>query len=638
LNNIIIGTAGHIDHGKTTLIKALTGRNTDRLKEEQRRGISIELGFTYFDLPDGRRAGIIDVSGHEKFIKNMLAGVGGMDMVLLVVAADEGIMPQTTEHLNILDMIRIKKGIVVLTKADMVEEEWLEMVIEEVKENIKGTFLEGAPVIPVSSVTGAGIDTLVKTIGEMTEELNIKNYDSLYRLNIDRAFSITGFGTIVTGTLISGKVEEGQRVCIYPAGIEGRIRNLQVHDQDVEAAYAGQRLAVNIAGVKRDQIQRGDVIAPAGALQPTMMLDCRLRLVKDTDWTVDNRGRVRLHIGTKEILCRVVLLDKEQLGPGEECYAQLRLEEEAVALRGDRFVIRSYSPMEAIGGGTVLEPNPPKRKRYNKDTMEELKLKESGSPLQVLEKVISLNSSFFPGRPKLIELTGKSEEELQPMLSNLVDSGTVREFQSGSQKVYIHKEYFSGLLLGADSLLREFHARYPLRSGMPVEEFRSKLFGSHKGTFIDEVLRSMEKEGTISVTSSAASLSGFKIQLTQDQQGIRGYILDLLERKGYSPPGIGELLQGSPYGGDETAEVLDMLVESGEIKRIGEDTVFLKGYYEGAVESVVEHIRGEGSISLATLRDHLGTSRKYAMALLEEMDRDRITKRVGDNRVLYGRS
>lgn len=635
MNNIIIGTAGHIDHGKTTLIKALTGRNTDRLKEEQQRGISIELGFTYFDLPDGRRAGIIDVPGHERFIKNMLAGVGGMDIVLLVVAADEGIMPQTVEHLNILDLISVNKGIVVITKADMVDQEWLDMVIEEVKDRIKGTFLDSAPVIPVSSVTGAGIDMLVNAIVEMTSGINKKNADTLYRLNIDRAFSITGFGTIVTGTLISGRMEEGQRVCIYPAGIESRIRNLQVHDKDVEVAYAGQRLAVNLAGIKKGQVERGDVLAPDGAFQPTMMMDCRLRLIKDTSWTLENRSRVRLHIGTKELLCRVVLLDRESLNPGEECYAQLRLEEETVAMRGDRFVIRSYSPMETIGGGVVLEPNPPKRKRYSKEVMDELKLKETGSPIEVLEKIIGLNSSSFPGRLQIMKLSGKSEEELESMLEKLIENGRVREFQSGSQKVYIHKEYYSQLLSRAGKILGEFHRRYPLRAGMPVEEFRYRLFGSRKGTFTDEIIKCMEKEEAISVTPRVVYLFGFSINLTPTHEKIKEYILDILERGGYSPPGIGEILKGAPYREEEIREVFDMLVEADEIKPVGEDTAFLKKYFDGAVDTVVEHIRKEGSISLAALRDLLGTSRKYAMALLEEMDRERITKRTGDNRVLY---
>ena len=635
MNNVIIGTAGHIDHGKTTLIKALTGRNTDRLKEEQRRGISIELGFTYFDLPDGRRAGIIDVPGHERFIKNMLAGVGGMDMVLLVVAADEGIMPQTIEHLNILDLIGVKNGIVVITKADMVDQDWLDMVTEDVKDRIKGTILENAPVIPVSSVTGEGIDSLVKAICEMTAVIEDKNYDTIFRLNVDRAFSIAGFGTIVTGTLISGKVEEGQRVCIYPAGIESRIRNLQVHDRDVEVAYAGQRLALNLAGIKRDQVERGDVIAPVGAFSPTMMLDCRLRLVRDTEWTLENRDRLRLHIGTKEILCRAVLLDRESLGPGEECYVQLRLEEETVALRGDRFVIRSYSPMETIGGGVVLEPNPPKRKRFNRETIEELRLKESGSPIEVLEKVINLNSGSFPDMHDLVKLSGKSEEELEPMLEKLIEKGAVRTFQSGGQGVYMHREYYSNLLSKAGSILREYHRRYPLRSGMPPEELRSRLFGSRKGTFTDEILTSMEKDGVISINPRAVSLCGFVIQLTPAQQEMKQYILDLLERGGYSPPGESEIINQASYRKDEMEEVLDMLVESGEIKRIGEDMVFLAEFFESAVDTAIQHIKKDGSINLATLRDLLGTSRKYAMALLEEMDRERITKRVGDNRVLY---
>lgn len=635
MGNIIIGTAGHIDHGKTALIKAITGRNTDRLREEQKRGISIELGFTYFDLPDGRRAGIIDVPGHEKFIKNMLAGVGGMDIVLLVVAADEGIMPQTAEHLNILDLIGIRKGIVVLTKTDMVEKEWLEMVADEVKERLRGTFLEEAPVIPVSSVTGAGIDTLINAIGEMTTGIENKNTQTIYRLNIDRAFSITGFGTIVTGTLISGKIEEGQKVCIYPAGIEGRIRNLQVHDRDVQTAYAGQRLAVNIAGVKREQIKRGDVLAPPNVLQPTMMLDCRLRLVKDTDRIMNNRDRARLHIGTKEILCRAVLLDREELGPGEDCFVQLRLEEEAVALRGDRFVIRSYSPMETIGGGMVVEPKPPKRKRYNKGVLEELNLKETGSPLQVLEKVIGLNSSVFPDINQTMKLSGKSEEEIKPMIEELVRNGTVKEFRGGSERVYVHKEYYMKLLSQAASILEQYHLRYPLKSGMPVEEFRNRLFGRRKGSFIDGIIRSMEDEGSIRIKPQSVSLPDFSIVLTPRHREIRDYLLKLLERGGYSPPGPGEIINDAPYREDEINEVLDMLTGTREVKKIGNDDVFLIEYYDRAVETAVAHIKKEGSISLGTFRDLLNTSRKYSMALLEEMDRDRITKRVGDERILY---
>ncbi len=635
MNNIIIGTAGHIDHGKTTLIKALTGRDTDRLAEEQKRGISIELGFTYFDLPDGRRAGIIDVPGHERFIKNMLAGVGGMDIVLLVIAADEGIMPQTREHLNILNILRVEKGIVVLTKIDMVEKEWLEMVMEDVKESLKNSFLRDAPIIPLSPVTGKGMDELVRRIADETTHIEKKNYDTIYRLNIDRAFSMTGFGTIVTGTLITGIIKEGQSICIYPAGIEGRVRSLQVHDEDVETAYAGQRLAVNIAGIKKGQIQRGDVIAPDGALQPTMMLDCRLSLIEDTPWTLKNRSRVRLHIGTKELMGRVTLLDVDELKAGEECYVQLRLEEPTVALRGDRFIMRSYSPMETIGGGIILEPNPPKRKRHRGDIIEELKLKERGEPLQVLEKIISLNSSTFPGKYELKKLTGKSAQELGPMLKELEDKGNILKFQGGSESVYVHSDYYSSLLERAGSILENFHVRFPLRSGMPAEEFRNRLFGSRKKGFVEEMLRNMQRQGIIKITARTAALAGFEIKLTDKQQSIKKYILELLEKDSYSPPGVKELLQDAPYSETQVQEVLNMLIETGKVKRIGMDTIFSKRYYDEAVQRVIKLIKENGAISLADLRDSLGTSRKYAMALLEEMDRVRITKRTGDTRVLY---
>ena len=343
MKHIIIGTAGHIDHGKTTLIRALTGRNTDRLKEEQKRGISIELGFTYFDLPSGKRAGIIDVPGHEKFIKNMLAGVMGIDIVLLVVAADEGVMPQTSEHLAILDLLGIDKGFIVLTKADLVEEEWLELVKEEVKEEVKGTFLEDSPIISVSSIRKTGIEEVTKLIDELTLEVEDREIDDMPRLPVDRVFTIAGFGTVITGTLLSGKLNTGDEIQVFPGNKLGRIRSLQVHDEDTPTAYAGQRVAINIAGLKKEDIDRGDVVAPINSMKETLMLDVKVKLIKDINRTIDNRTRIRLYIGTKEVLCRIIILDKDVLNPGEESYAQLRLEEEIVAKRGDRFIIRFFS-------------------------------------------------------------------------------------------------------------------------------------------------------------------------------------------------------------------------------------------------------------------------------------------------------
>ena len=376
MKNIIIGTAGHIDHGKTTLIKALTGRNTDRWEEEQRRGITIDLGFTYFDLPGGDRAGIVDVPGHEKFINNMVAGVVGMDLVLLVIAADEGIMPQTREHMDILNLLGIEKSIIVLNKCDLVDEEWLEMMEEDVREELSGTFLEHAPLVKVSAATGAGLDDLVKEIEHQTrDEVVQKDIHTIPRLPIDRVFTLSGFGTIITGTLVSGTITKEDTLQMYPVGKECKIRSIQVHGEDKKECYAGQRVAINLSNVKKKEIKRGCVLAPPNSMKNTDLLDVKLKVLEDSMRILTNHERLHLYTGTSEILCRAVLLDKEQIGPGEEGLVQLRLEEEIAVKRGDRFVVRFYSPMETIGGGIVLEPNPVRKKRFDAQAIEELKKK-----------------------------------------------------------------------------------------------------------------------------------------------------------------------------------------------------------------------------------------------------------------------
>ena len=376
MKNIIIGTAGHIDHGKTTLIKALTGRNTDRWEEEQRRGITIDLGFTYFDLKNGDRVGIIDVPGHERFINNMVAGVVGMDLVMLVVAADEGIMPQTREHMDILGELGIEKSILVLNKCDLVEEDWLELVKEEIKEELEGTFLEQAPIVEVSAATGQGIPELIEVIERLTaEEVVEKDVNTIPRLPIDRVFSLSGFGTIITGTLLAGTISKEDNLQVYPIGKECKIRNIQVHGQDVEKCYAGQRVAINLSNVKKSELRRGCVLAPPNNMKNTMLLDVKLNVLPSSMRVLTNHTRLHLFTGTSEILCRTVLLDKEEIGPGESGFVQLRLEEEIALRRGDKFVVRFYSPMETIGGGIVLEPNPKKKKRFDKDAIEELQRK-----------------------------------------------------------------------------------------------------------------------------------------------------------------------------------------------------------------------------------------------------------------------
>ena len=386
MKHIIIGTAGHKDHGKTTLIHALTGRNTDRLKEEQKRGITIELGFTWFDLKDHTRCGIIDVPGHEKFINNMVAGVVGMDLVLMVVAADEGIMPQTKEHLDILGLLGIEKTILVLNKCDTVDEEWLSMMEEDVKEELKGTIMEGAPVARVSAMTGDGIEELKELILHMVkDDVKEKDVNSIPRLPVDRVFSMPGFGTVVTGTLLSGSISKNDTLEVFPIGKECKIRNIQVHETNQDKCEAGQRVALNISNIHKDELHRGCVIAPVGSMENSRLMDVKLTVLKDSNRNIKNRDRLHLFTGTSEILCRAILLDKDELVPGETGLAQLLLEEELATKRGDRFIVRFYSPLETIGGGIVLEPNPRKKKRFNEDAIEELLKKESGSLADVCE-------------------------------------------------------------------------------------------------------------------------------------------------------------------------------------------------------------------------------------------------------------
>ena len=398
--HIIIGTAGHIDHGKTTLIRALTGRNTDRLKEEQKRGITIDLGFTWFDMEDGTRAGIVDVPGHEKFIGNMVAGVVGMDLVLMVVAADEGIMPQTREHLDILELLGVSKTVLVLNKCDLVDEDWLEMMEEDIRGRLAGTIMEKAPIVRVSAATGAGIGELKSCILKMVqEEVTPRDIQTIPRLPIDRVFTMPGFGTIVTGTLISGLIHKEDVLEMYPIHKECRIRSIQVHGSDQESCEAGQRVAINLANVKKEEIHRGCVIAPKNSMKNTDRVDVSVRVLKDSERILTNRERLHFFTGTSEILCRAVLLNEEELGPGETGLAQLLLEEEIAVKRGDRFVIRFYSPLETIGGGVILEPNPTKKKRFNEASIDELKRKESGSLADICLRNRSLpNSPHIPGR------------------------------------------------------------------------------------------------------------------------------------------------------------------------------------------------------------------------------------------------
>ncbi|EOC99798.1 selenocysteine-specific translation elongation factor [Caldisalinibacter kiritimatiensis] len=635
MNNIIIGTAGHIDHGKTTLIKALTGRDTDRLEEEKKRGISIELGFTYFDLPRGRRAGIIDVPGHEKFIKNMLAGVVGMDIVALVVAADEGVMPQTKEHLAILNLLGIENGIVVLTKIDLVDDEWMELVKEDIKDNLRGTFLENSPILPVSSTEKTGIKEVIKVIDRLTEEVQERDITQTPRLPVDRSFTITGFGTVVTGTLLSGEFKVGDEVQVFPGNKVSRIRSIQVHGENTGVAYAGQRVAINLANLKKYEVSRGNVIAPVDSMKSTMMLDVKLKLLKDSKRIIENRPRLRLHIGTTEVLCRVVLLDREQLTPGESCYAQLRLEDEVVANRGDKFIIRFYSPVMTIGGGIVLEGNPPKRKRFDQKVLEELKVKEKGDSKEIVEKIIKKNSEEFPNLKDLNVLTTMSEEKIRKILDKLVNEKRIITFKLSDNIYAIHKEYYSHLMQQISEGLKEFHENNPLKIGMLKEELKSKYLNHIKPKLADTFINRLTEENVIKQDNEYVSLKDFEVKFNETQEKIKREIEKEYLNIKFQPLKFEELPNRLKYDSIDIKEVFEALIQFGVLIRLKDNIILHKKNYLESIDITKAHIKEYGCITVGELRDILNTNRKYAIAILEDFDSKKITKRIDNKRVLY---
>jgi selenocysteine-specific elongation factor len=634
MKNIIIGTAGHIDHGKTTLVKALTGRETDRWEEEKRRGITIDLGFTYFDLPNGNKAGIIDVPGHEKFIKNMLAGVIGMDIVLLVIAADEGIMPQTIEHLNILNLLGVKKGIVVLTKYDLIDSEWLELVMDDIREALKETFLENAPMIEVSSKTGHGLDKLVDIVVKQTEvEVEERNINTIPRLPIDRVFSITGFGTVITGTLISGTLKKGEEVEIFPVNKISKIRNIQVHSLDEEKAYAGQRTAINLSNIKKSDIYRGCVIAPVNSMKNTMMLDVRLNILKSSRRIIENRSRLHLYTGTSEILCRVVLLDRDELSPGESCYAQLRLEEEIAVRRGDKFIVRFYSPMETVGGGEIIEPVPLKKKRFDDKLIEELKVKEKGSSTDVIEKIIRENSKNVPTVAEIAKITALSEEEIKNSVGILEDEEKITTFNLKNDKYLWHKSFEREIEESIEKYLYIYHENNQYSKGAKKSEIKSRYLPKIKQNVFDLAINSFVDKGLIKQDGEFISLPYFKIVYDDNYKKYEKSILMAINNANYEFIKLEDLIVQMNY--DKSEELIALMIENKLLVKINEVGITTEEIYNKAKELLIESIKKNSKITAAEYRDILNTNRKNAIGLLEHFDLQRVTKRVGNDRVLY---
>ena len=637
MKNIIIGTAGHIDHGKTTLIKALTGRNTDRWEEEQKRGITIDLGFTWFDLPGGDRAGIIDVPGHEKFINNIVAGVVGMDLVMLVIAADEGVMPQTREHMDILQLLGIEKSIIVLNKCDLVDEEWLELVEEEVKEELAGTFLEHAPVVKVSAATGEGLGVLVETIEHMTrDEVVQKDITTIPRLPIDRAFSLSGFGTIITGTLLTGTISKEDTLEMYPIGKTSKIRSIQVHGEDKERCYAGQRVAINLSNIKKREISRGCVLAPPDSMKNTDLLDVKLNVLDSSMRVLTNHTRLHFFTGTSEILCRAVLLDKEEIGPGESGYVQLRLEEEIALRRGDKFVVRFYSPMETIGGGVVLEPNPSIHKRFQEQVIRELEQKESGSSADVIELHVKEHGDTMITQAELARLTALSMEEVVADVEELAEEGRVQTFAMRKDTYVWHSDSERQARMVLLEALKEYEKKYPYRYGMKKAEVQMTYFKKMKPNVFDRYVAGIEEAGVIQRVDEFLSTPGYQVRKDEIYEKVSGTMLRTMKEANYDFVRYSEM-EFKGKSAEVADDILNILLEEHQVVKVTDDMYTLSEYMDRAKERIGDKLSENPVITIAEVRDMFQTSRKSAKPILEYMDSIKVTKKAGaeSERVKY---
>lgn len=629
MKHIVVGTAGHIDHGKTSLIKALTGRATDTLDEEIKRGISINLGFTYFNLPSGKNVGIVDVPGHEKFIKNMLAGASGLDMVLLVIAADEGMMPQTIEHIDILSYLNIKKGLVVMTKCDMVDDEMIELAEDDIREGLVGTFLEGSDILRVDSLSKRGIAELIQKIDEMSEEVEEKNNNLPARLNIDRVFSIKGFGTVVTGTIIEGQIKLNDELEIYPRGKKAIVRNIQVHGNNEEEAFAGQRTAINLANIKVNDIERGDILAAPDSLLESMMIDVKIKLLKHEGCKIENWDRLKLYHGTREILCRAVPLEKEVMKAGDEGFVQLRLEEKIVCKKQDPFVIRTYSPMDTIGGGVIIDVSKEKHSinKHIGEVIEELKIKESGDEKSILEVFLKNNSSTYPKISDMMSYVSLSKEKIEEILSQLKADGKIVEINNR----IIHIDYFDFLEGKLMRILEKYHKANPLKIGMLKQEAGTKVDSSFKAKDIDAFLALVVEDDRIKIINNLISLKEFEVKLSDEQMKLKSQLESKLNSMGYNDIStIDDICDGNKA----KKEVLDSMIGT-EVQLLDDEYIISTKLYEEAKGKMIDFIKKNGEMSLAEFRDMMDSSRKICMIILESFDKQKITKRVENKRVLY---
>jgi selenocysteine-specific elongation factor len=614
----VLGTAGHIDHGKSLLVQTLTGIDPDRLREEKERGMTIELGFAWLKLPSGREVGIVDVPGHERFVKHMLAGVGGIDLALLIVAANEGVMPQTREHLAILDLLGVRRGLVVITKQDLIDDELLTLVRMEAEELIATTTLAGSPVLSVSALTGAGLPELVAAIDKLLDATEPRPDLSRPRLPIDRVFTIAGAGTVVTGTLIDGKLAVGQEVEVVPSGLKSRLRGLQTHKSKIDTATPGSRVAANLVGVTREKLQRGDVVTRPGWLKPAGFLTVNLKMISYLQRPLRHGAEVSFHTLAAEAMAKLRLLEADELKPGDSTWAQLILERPLAVIVGDRYIIRS--PMETLGGGGIIDARARRLRRFRPEIIANLRAREGGTAAEIILALLETKQPLELSA--VIARSGIASADAAAAVESLIERGEVIALGEGERRVLATASGWQRLTEKAVAALADYHKKYPARPGLPRVEMSTRL---KLGTYVALALESLIKQGIIVEEGGYLRLPSHTVRLTPAQQAKIDAFLKSLADSPYAPPG--ELIP--------EPDLLNMLIEQGKAVRVSDNVVFSRAAYEEMVAKITAKVRTKGKISLGEVRDLFGTSRKYAQALLEYLDREKITRRVGDDRVLY---
>jgi len=638
MRHLVLGTAGHVDHGKTALVKALTGVDTDRLKEEKERGITIELGFAALSLPNGLRLGIIDVPGHEKFVKNMVAGAGGIDLVALIIAADEGVMPQTREHLEICSLLGIRYGLVALTKVDLVDSDWLSLVREDIREFLKGTFLEGAPIVPISAVKGQGIPEFLSALETVAAQVIEEPDPGIFRLPIDRVFTIKGFGTVVTGTIISGQVSVGENIEIMPARYPAKVRGIQVHNESADSAESGQRTAVNVQGVEKETIERGNILTHQGRFEPSHRMDVALEYLSSAPKKLKNRSLLRFHSGTVEILARVVLLDADEMPPGSQGFAQVVLESPYINMAGDRFVLRSYSPVRTIGGGKVLDPLARKLKRFNPSAIEELSILQNGSAQERAALIIQRSGLAGIAADHLCVRLGLGRAEIKKIIAGLI---------SGKQAIslvtdkdgdrVISSSVFKSLQEQAIAEIRKYHESEPLKEGISREELRSILLG--RAGQVDPrifalLLKVLENSAAIIVDKDLVRLATHRVDLKGDLEDIRSRIHKTYSESSLTPPLLKEILESFGVSRKKAQDVIAVMLKEGELVKVSEELIYSRQVLEQLRKDYQAYLLKEGKANPAGFKELTGLTRKFIIPLMEYFDKTKLTIRVGDNRVL----